>query len=523
MKIIEALCEITQLDLIPTLDGAFTLKENNRYVHSQRAPLKEASRLIEKYKNLDSNSTVFILWGIGLGYHVELLYNLGFQIIAIETRPKLAKLFKQTFPISKLLGFIEQDETKLFDIIVNLKSDKVLNFIEITMQGIEISRKYIHLYKKGIYALQSSHRIHKYLMEEWYCNILRNLSILEKKNIGYTKFPLFQDQDLVICSAGPSLRESLPYLKINQKNIIILVVDTALQSLLQFGIIPDYVCAIDSKIHNINDFAGISKEILQQITLIADITVNHQISKLNWKNILFTTTVQGINTKKGVEFQNINLMKYLEKYQIHLPKVQTGGSVSNSAFHIGIIYQAERIFLVGQDLSNSNYRGHATGSPYDINYRSNCNRLISIESIHMHKISFSYPVISNKKTTTYTDPLLIQFKEWFEYSIYDNPQLKNTCINATEDGVIFQNWINKPLSKIQFTTKKKNINIPIISYPKKIIDEIYINLSQINITYMTKNELIDEYFYNEKYNSYKEFKVLRKIKRLKKILSNYHI
>ncbi len=61
------------MNLIPTQDGAFTFKYQDKFVHSSRSPLREAGKLIADIHNYDPLSTLVIAWGTGLGYHIDLL------------------------------------------------------------------------------------------------------------------------------------------------------------------------------------------------------------------------------------------------------------------------------------------------------------------------------------------------------------------------------------------------------------------------------------------------------------------
>ncbi len=485
MSLVQSLSKHSDI-LTPTPDGAYTIKHQDRFIHSSRSPIKESQKLISNIPSLPQ--MLVIAWGVGLGYHIELLVQQGYKVLAIETRPQLAELFKQNFDTSLLVGFVE-DPSTIFDVIVNLDSKEFQNFIDVSMMGFAIPTDIWQLKTQGVTALRSTHAVKKNLVKSWYINIIQNIS---SQNVFYTFDPIFEGQNLVICSAGPSLKESLPHLKKHRHHLTILAVDTALLSLTQYGIIPDFVHSVDAKIHNIADFRGIDSEIFNQITLIADISLSHQVLSLPWKEVLLVSTAQPMNTQEGFKLSRHALQQYLWDNSIRFPETQTGGSVATSAFHLGIIYKAQSIYLAGQDLAYSQHRGHAVGSPYDMEYRLKTNRLNSIDTIHISKVPFDTPTKDFHNKQTYEDPLLKQFRSWFEVSIKDNPNLSHISVNASESGSLFEYWTHQPLS----TTKNFPPTSQKYNYKRLTLNgvlDVLESLKSMDI----KNPVFQDYFYNE--------------------------
>ncbi|MGL4388249.1 MAG: motility associated factor glycosyltransferase family protein [Brevinema sp.] len=515
MELIKKLRSLNKDCLINTPDGAFTFKENNKFVHSTRAPIKEATRLLEKITPTDLTKTIILLWGVGLGYHAEILLKKGYSIIAIEPRPEVAKIFKKIFPADLLISLIENQPEDLFNTLANLNPANAEIFIDIMMPGVKIDTDFLKMAEQGKNVLRSTHRIHSLLIDSWYKNILKNI-----QHASVTFTPLFKDQEVIICSAGPSLRESLPYLKTLSQHNVILAVDTALKSLLEAEIIPDYVFSVDAKIHNISDFCGISNEIFAKIILLADITVNHQIASLPWKQVLFTTTVQPLTTTNGLQMKLIKLLTHFKDYGINFLELQTGGSVANTAFHAAIVYEANKILLVGQDLAYSNLRGHSVGSPYDQEYRLQTNRLNTLETIHIKKVPFKNEVTDIFGDITYSDELLMQFQSWFEVSIKTNPSLATKVINASEHGAYFKYWNHLPLSKYsnsQYLIKKSPL-ITLKTIDQNIIKQCMKFLKKEEINLESEHSLIQEYFYKEHNDSSTLKNIKQKTKSLQKLI-----
>ncbi len=383
------------------------------------------------------------------------------------------------------MDFVEDPNT-IYDVLINLDAREFQKFVDISMLGYAIPADIWALKNQGVTALRSLHKIKQTLVPSWYLNIIQNISA---KDVFYTFEPIFKGQNLIICSAGPSLKESLPLLKKHRDSITVLAVDTALLSLVQYGIIPDYVHSVDSKIHNIADFRGV--DCFDKMTLIADIVLSNQVLSLPWKEKLLVSTAQPITTKNGEKISRHLLQQYLWDNDIRLPETQTGGSVATSAFHLGILYQAQNIYLVGQDLAYSQHRGHAVGSPYDLEYRLQTNRLKTLDTIHISKVPFDEPEVKDlQNQNTYADPLLNQFRSWFEVSLRDNVEFAKYVVNASEAGALFEYWTHKPLSsydKLPITSKKHEYqrltlkNVPQVLQQLKDID----------------SPVFEDYFYNE--------------------------
>lgn len=525
-----------QFSLIKTQDNNYTIKYNGCYLHSSKFPVLEAQRFIEPLKHCDQSTTIIILWGVGLGYHVELLVQQGFTVIAVELRREIAEIFKTVFPIERLHAFIDNDDPqKIFDAIVSLPAYQSLNFVELSMRNITFKDQMWTLYEeKGKHALRSTHNIHFHLMESWYCNILQNIQLLDSRNISIIPTTVFCEKKVIICSAGPSLKESLPYLEKIQHSYVIIAVDTALNSLLEYGIIPDFVHAVDAKIHNVTDFVSIEHSIFNKMILIADISVHPIIVSQPWKTIAFVSTGQPVNhPKKGLYIHRIELLNFLMSYGIKFPELQTGGSVATSAFHYALSHGAEKIIMIGQDLAYTNYRGHAVGTTYDRQYRSNTNRLKTLETIHAHKLPDFYAQGIDGQLVL-VDPLLEQFRHWFEMSVVfcKEENLHNKVINGSENGAFFNSWSHEKLSIIENNNNNISINktFDFFLNPKInltiLFEKLYIEWADFLLDSHQKN-LLHEYFYSEctqllKGDSHNEFLYSRKYKRLKKIITQYY-
>lgn len=447
MSLVHALAALpADFGLIPADDGAFTLKENGLFVHSSRAPLAEALRFIENAPI--KKGQVFVLWGMGLGYHAQMLIDKGCTVIGVETRPGCVRILKEVFPLDKLYAFItENPKEHIFSAVASLDPREAQGFTDMIMRGSEPSPDAQFAVEKAKHAQFSSNRIYSHLMDSWHHHILLNLASIPT----LARYPenAFSGMPVLVCSAGPSLKESLPHIKRLRSKLVIIAVDTAFTALVEAGIYPDFLHAVDAKVHNIGDFAGIPDDVFSRTVLLADLTLSSEVLQKPWKHIEILMTAHPIiHPKKGFCFKSIALLEHLTSLGLDICRLQTGGSVATSAFHYALGHGASLVLLVGQDLAYSNHRGHSIGTPYDSEYRCSVSRMKPYDTIPLKKIPPDAHMVEGIGAGVLVDPLLSQFRSWFEVSIADNLGLKAICINASESGALFKGWKHQKLSQI---------------------------------------------------------------------------
>lgn len=523
MNLVHALAALpADFNLIPTADGAFTLKENGTFVHSSRAPLAEARRFIENAPI--KKGQVFILWGMGLGYHAQLLIDRGCKVIGIETRSECIRALKEVFPLNRLYAFItENPEEHIFSVMASLEPEDAQYFTDVIMRGSEPSPKAQTAVEKAKRAQISSNRIYSHLMDSWHHHILLNLASIPTLAM-YPK-NAFEGIPVLVCSAGPSLKESLPHIKRLRSKLVVLAVDTAFTALVEAGIYPDFLHAVDAKVHNVGDFAGVSDDIFSRTVLLADLTLSPEVMQKPWKHIEVLMTAHPIiHPKKGFCFKSIALLEHLISLGLDICHLQTGGSVATSAFHYALSHGASFILLVGQDLAYSGNRGHAVGTPYDSEYRCSVNRLKPYDTIPLKKIPPDAYMVEGIGALVPVDPLLSQFRSWFEVSIADNLGLKDVCVNSSESGALFTGWRHQKLSQI-FLEAYGSVHLPtpVLSanpYQRAVLQTLPLWQDE-------DSPLHREYFYRENIQKVEDkpidsFLYGRKLKRMHQTLQKIH-
>lgn len=246
--------------------------------------------------------------------------------------------------------------------------------------------------------------------EEYAKNILENLwdslnaysmdelALKLKENVDVEKYPA------IIVSAGPSLDKNIHELKKAEKKAFLIVVDTALKTVLRAGIRPDITITVDPH---------------KPIVLFEDA----RISELPMV-VCLTSNTQVLQKHKGKKIYFGEGKSYYDSiYKMYGKKVsstETGGSVANNAFSLAQFLGFKTIVLIGQDLAYPDKKGH-TKEAYDekeaeIDFTK--EKYIEVEDIYGGKV--------------WTEGNMDAYRRWFEKQITRYKDWK--VIDATEGG-----------------------------------------------------------------------------------------
>lgn len=210
-----------------------------------------------------------------------------------------------------------------------------------------------------------------------------------------------------LVSAGPSLGRNIKDLQKAKGKSLIIAVDAAVNPLLKNGIVPDLMVAVDP----IKGSDYIKEQGAELIPLVSGMNCCAGLT----------------NAHKGEKIYISDLNPFLEVFFIKtcgmLPQLETGGSVSNSAFHLAYLLGCRSIILVGQDLAYTGKKSHAEGS-----VRGN-------ETMDEIKENLVEDVDINGNPIL-TSTMFLRFKTWFEDFIAEHTDIH--VVNSTEGGVMIK-------------------------------------------------------------------------------------
>ncbi|SJZ44003.1 motility associated factor glycosyltransferase family protein [Selenihalanaerobacter shriftii] len=385
------------------------------YFHSRYYPVKEAKKLVDNLQlKYNSQDQIFAL-GFGLGYHlVELFTKDKFnRVFIIEPYLSIfytALLYSDLRPILKNEKFILVigDKGNLYSAIranYELSLANKIKFFEHPPSLRLFNEEYDQIYNEIRNAIEYkniSKMTNIKVAKQWRNNIISNLSYILKNPKADDFFNSFQNIPIICVAAGPSLDKNIDQLKHAKGNALLMCVGTALKALLKAGIEPDIVVSMDGSQKMYNQFKGIRD--LNNVFLFSE-KANSPLVNDNWvgPQVFFT--------------MKRNLSAWVEKMKGQYTAINTGGTVAHSMVDLAYKFGGNPIILVGQDLSFSEDKTHASGTMYE-NNKVNDEGLITVEGIN------GKPVYTSKG-----------FKSFLNYyNDYFAKRSSRLYIDATEGG-----------------------------------------------------------------------------------------
>lgn len=248
----------------------------------------------------------------------------------------------------------------------------------------------------------------------------------------------------LLVSAGPSLTESLPWIKTHQDKFFLLACDTALKPLLRAGIRPHGAHILDAQKQTLLHFLN---EDLSDLVIFADLVCHPSLPlHLNPAGWVFSSTARLIYRPDGsTEELKTPGTDLLESMCGAQGRLQSGGSVATSAFDLLRFLGFRSIYFAGQDLAWTHRQLHAVNTHHYERWNGMIHRTLSLETINervMQKRDLT-PVPSVNGSTLSGDFILSLYRNWFEQSIESLKEEDPVqCFNLSRNGALIQGMEN---------------------------------------------------------------------------------
>lgn len=400
--------EKIQYEPILAINGQPTLKvhmnETTFCMHSTINPEWEAKELAKSWiENCKQECKIF---GMGMGYHVKALLeadkNLKVTVLEYRIQPLILAL--------QYLDFAEFFKEGRLNIIYKSDLMKVLQKMN---QGNEEYAFFLHYPSLQCVEQQAL----KEMLEDYFINIS---SMMEqgnflKQNFEYLqkqKFPscgelrkIFAGKNVVIVAGGPSVDDELESLKKYRKDVVILSVGTVARKLISVGIRPDAIIITDPQDTMYRQVEGLDAD---DIPLLLLSTASRSVVK-HYHGPIYLVYQEGFEPAEQVAKAN------------GYPLFQTGGSVTTTALDVSIVFDADKIILVGADMAYTDNRSHASGVGREEHDFSDYRQILSVGGGQV-----------------YTTRNLDIYRKWIERRIADlrQPVVFNTSRGARISGTV---------------------------------------------------------------------------------------
>lgn len=423
-------------------DGSFLSikKAKKTYtIHSRYAPQKEAETWAEDLADLTDR---LVLFGAGLGYLPRALEQRGVDCYVLEPLPAF------DYPADLPLNDLYQGKQVIrFD-----PSEPIESIIRrIPLKFLAGSQPNIHPgYRKIFPQLESliedfltegmgvlrGAESHYRFFHQWFDNFIENASVLEE---GYSLEALsgaFMHQPGVLVGAGPSLDHSFDLLRDQRNRLLIVTVDTALYSLEQNGISPDFVVSVDPQPENTQYLDDVEFQ-------------SHFVGALTCQPAYFNACQGqlfpfyiGDPENETPMFPLLEALIPLLEGPVCLP---AAGSVSTTAFALLRYFGCDPIMNVGVDHAFTFHQATPRSSRWAQQQLSSLSRFRSLAGAHLQRIfrqeqekdRILKTIEGKRGHDWWTTDEYVQQNRWFELQAQDG---NRQCVDLREDGMPMESW-----------------------------------------------------------------------------------
>ncbi|MEQ2527510.1 6-hydroxymethylpterin diphosphokinase MptE-like protein [Bacillaceae bacterium CLA-AA-H227] len=384
-----------EVEFFLSKDGLLNLSVNGLNYYSRYNIKSDIIRFLKPY--IEKSGKRYILFGLGLGYHAEMLLEMDDkEVIIVETEANLLNLLLSKQEIIQLL---KNDRITLLSKIQDLKLAREDRIIIIPTWHKTLESGPIKDALQEIIWLRTNKAANDLLVTNFRLNICSDF-----RNISNLKNLLARESSILV-SAGPSLDAQMNFLKKAKGRMFILAVGAAYKPLLEAGIEPDAVIIEDP---NPVVYAQI-ENIKLKIPLFVGCTVYPLV-------LSCPAPAKYMIFQKGMS----DAEAYSREHQLDL--IEVGGSVATMAFSLLLYMGVSQLIFVGQDLAYTNGRSHSDGSTSNKSFK--------------YDIRTQYKVLSNRGNQVPTSLSWNYFRKFLENKIAQYPKVQ--FVNTALDGAVIR-------------------------------------------------------------------------------------
>lgn len=392
-------------------------------LHSRIDPIKEAARFASEIH--PGEFDLFIVAGFGFAYHLEdLLRRVGSDavVLVVEKSPLLIKKaceyrdLADLFSDSRFILLLSPSEDDIARALQG-KSTRRTAFllhrgshqadVEFYSNVLRIARSYLSTKDVNIATLAKFEKT-------WTQNIARNAGYLADLPRARFFYGAFEGVPAIVAAAGPSLSESIDFIRKNTARALIVAVDTSYRILRKHGIEPHFCVTVDPQSVNARYFEGNTPS---KTVLVADPSSHPSVFKL----------FKGRIVRAGTAFP---MMKWIDEICGEGGEIAHGGSVSTNAYDFAKRLGASPVVLVGQDLAFTGGYAHARGSYLDDQVHLRTERFFTAEMFNRRQLTALPKIFIDgiRGGRVHTNQKMMIFLSWFERR--NDPSLVNATVNG---------------------------------------------------------------------------------------------
>lgn len=439
--------EVRNVEVRATADQQLSLRLAGRALCSAVSPLREAESWAATVDT--SRATHLVLFGLGLGYHLEALRRrTALPLVVLEPSAEVIHVAlsrrELKLPDVRIVGGLAE----LRDCLAAVLGAGDL----VEVQGWPPSRRLFSAVFDGTQAAvraavelaQVSGATLDRRLRVWVRHLLENLP----RCVGLTPARGLSDArrgyPAIVVAAGPSLDRNAEQLRRAAGRATVIAVNTAAGALEQAQVQADYIVAL---------------EVLDVSCQLEQLAHN-----VGTPRLLASWSHPALFQPEGVDLLPFPVANaYFEQVSVACglgSGLGVGGSVSSAAFGLARMMGADPIILVGQDLAYSGDRVYARGTAFDqirMERDGESARLTNLEA--KRRIGASLPEADTTRERWALErapgwgggevATTIEFN-YFRYAFEALArQIQGTeLINATEGGAHIEGYAERPLAEV---------------------------------------------------------------------------
>ena len=442
----ESEVQTDKVEVIESKKGDKTLQyytEDNQklMVHSKYDPIREAERIIASHEGEITNDTHVFFYGIGLGYHIE-KFQEAFPNHNYSIYEPIPEIF---FTISAQVELKQVMTNKMTNLYMDTHKSESNSYLE----EFRTSNKKIHIIvlpsyqniikgkiqyfqdnvRKTVLNRRSNFHTNINFQKHWVLNSILNFkTVLDTPNmLKDIDRKQFEGKPAIIVSAGPSLVEDIEHLRfIKENNLAYLFsVGSAINSLIEYDVLPDAVCTYDPGEKNHLVFKKMIEKGIKDMPMIFGSSVGYEtLTRYEGPKAHFITS------------QDRTSLYFLHDQIEFNDLILDSPSIAVMTFQLLNKLGASPIIFAGQNLGYLYDRKYSEGIEYE-------HIESKVESHEMDNALITNDVYGNQIKTNRG---FNSMRENIEH--YARMYTENTFINTTKGGSAIEGVPFRPIDEV---------------------------------------------------------------------------
>ena len=282
--------------------------------------------------------------------------------------------------------------------------------------------------QKILYGVRANAAARRQFAPRYLTNVIRNIPAIATGGDVRALTNAFQGIPAVIAAAGPSLDAAIPELQRMNGRGLLIAVDTALRPMLEAGITPQLVTALDPSLLNARHFQMLAD--CPDTWLVAESALDRSAAAPFDRRTFW------------LRIAKHHPWPWLNACGIEVGHIDVWGSVLTGAFQLACVAGCDPIIFVGADLAFTGGRPYCRGTTYEFDWAWSTSIGRSLEQAWQHHIDSTKPhaSVDVHGRQTVSSGSLESFRDWI---VSRARKSGRRVINATGDGILFGDGIEQ--------------------------------------------------------------------------------